>query len=66
VWIAIATYVLVSIVKKRLGLVRSLSEILQILSISLFEQVAILQALTPLCPQTQDERCHNHLVLFEF
>jgi hypothetical protein len=37
VWIAISVYVLVAIVKKELGLERSLSEILQILSLSLFD-----------------------------
>jgi len=38
VWIAISVYVLVAIVKKELGLDRSLSEILQILSLALFEK----------------------------
>ena len=37
VWIAISVYVLVAIVKKELGVERSLSEILQILSLTLFE-----------------------------
>ncbi|HKB40446.1 MAG TPA: hypothetical protein VKD72_28715, partial [Gemmataceae bacterium] len=45
VWIAISTYVLVAIVKKELRLDRSLSEILQILSLTLFEKTPILQAL---------------------
>src|SRR5215831_7969824 len=36
VWVAISTYVLVAIVKKELGLTRSLSEILQVLSLTLF------------------------------
>jgi hypothetical protein len=45
--------VLVAIVKKRLGLTRSLSEILQILSLSLFEQVDIVQLLTHNFSQTQ-------------
>jgi hypothetical protein len=44
VWIAISVYVLVAIVKKRLGLDASLYTILQVLSISLFEKMPILRA----------------------
>jgi hypothetical protein len=46
IWTAIAVYVLVSIVKKRLGLEMSLYTILQILSISLFEKESILSVLS--------------------
>jgi transposase len=45
IWIAISTYVLVAIMKKRLCMDLSLYTILQILSISLFEKMPILQAL---------------------
>ena len=45
IWIAVSIYVLVAIVKKRLVLDASLHEILQVLSVTLFEQVPILQAL---------------------
>ena len=41
VWVAIAVYVLVAILKKQLGLDRSLHEILQILSITIFEKSPI-------------------------
>jgi IS4 transposase len=44
-WIAIAVYVLVAIVKTRLHLEASLYTILQILSVSLFEKIPLLQAL---------------------
>jgi transposase len=44
IWIAVCVYVLVAIVKKRLGLEHSLYTILQILSVSLFEKTPILQA----------------------
>jgi len=44
IWIAVSMYVLVAIVKKRLALEASLHEILQVLSLTLFEQVPILQA----------------------
>jgi hypothetical protein len=43
IWIAIAVYVLVAIVKKRLNLSQSLYGILQILSVALFEKTPILQ-----------------------
>ena len=46
IWTAVAVYVLVAIVKKRLGLEKSLYTILQILSISLFEKEPIFQALS--------------------
>jgi hypothetical protein len=46
IWTAIAVYVLVAIVKKRLRLEKSLYTILQILSLSLFEKEAILSALS--------------------
>jgi IS4 transposase len=46
IWIAISVYVLVAIIKKELKLERSLHEILQILSILLFEKTSLKQALT--------------------
>ena len=42
IWIAVTIYVLVAILKKRLGLSHSFSQILQILSLTLFEKVPIL------------------------
>jgi hypothetical protein len=47
IWIAVSIYVLVAIVRKRLGLEASLYQILQILSVMLFEKTPILQALQP-------------------
>src|SRR5437667_6099673 len=43
IWIAVSVYVLVAIVRKRLGLDKSLYQILQILSLTLFEKEPILQ-----------------------
>src|SRR6202047_4915840 len=43
-WIAVAVYVLVAIIRKRLGLESSLYQILQILSVTLFEKTPILRA----------------------
>jgi hypothetical protein len=52
IWIAVCTYVLVAIVKKRLKVEASMHEILQILSLSLFEKIPLdeLLALNPLEP----------------
>ena len=46
VWIAVAVYVLVAIVRKRLDLELSLHEMLQILSVTPFEKVPLFQLLT--------------------
>ena len=46
IWIAVCTYVLIAIVKKRLHLPHSLYEILQILSLTTFETTPINQLLT--------------------
>lgn len=65
VWIAISVYVLVAIVRKRLNLKRSLHSILQILSVSLFEKMPILQALSaPECDEINHESS-NQLILFD-
>lgn len=66
IWIAVSVYVLVAIVKKRLRLEASLYELLQILSLTLFERDPIDQVLTlgPLEQQTLQH--HNQLTLFEF
>ena len=47
IWIAVCTYVLIAIVKKRLHLPHSLYEILQILSLTMFETTPINQLLAP-------------------
>ena len=65
VWIAISVYVLVAIVKKELGLERSLSEILQILSLTLFEKTPIFQALSEQKPQDPEPPFSNQLSLFD-
>jgi hypothetical protein len=65
IWIAISVYVLVAIIKKKLKVERSLYEMLQILSISLFEQMPIEQALTNIKMQNQNEVFRNQLLLFD-
>ena len=47
IWIAVSVYVLVAIVRKRLGLDLSLYQILQVLSVTIFEKTPLLQALQP-------------------
>ena len=66
VWIALSVYVLVAIVKKELKIERSLSEILQILSIGLFEKTPILQAFLNDSSKTENVVSHNQLSLFDF
>ena len=51
VWIAVCVYVLVAIVKKELAIHRTMGEILQILSIHLFEKTPLLQAFSLECTQ---------------
>jgi hypothetical protein len=46
VWIAISVYVLVAIVKKEHKLERSMTEILQILSLNLFEKTPLFSTLS--------------------
>ncbi len=54
VWIAISVYVLVAVVKKELRIDRSLYEILQVLSLTLFEKTPIFTALRePLAPNCE-------------
>ncbi len=64
IWIAVSIYVLIAIIKKKLRLEHSLAEILQILSISLFEKVQLRQALTAYYSQNDISKNHNQLPLF--
>ena len=65
IWIAIAVYVLVAIVKKRLNLSQSLYSILQILSVSLFEKTPILQLFSPDQGVEDDTHAPKQLILFD-
>jgi len=64
VWIAITVYVLVAILKKQLGLDRSLHEILQILSITIFEETPISLALSQFHDQNLEPDPFKQLDLF--
>ena len=66
IWIAVSVYVLVAIVRKRLGLEVSLYQILQILSVTLFEKTPILQALQTSGSNNDLLDPGNQLILFDF
>ena len=64
IWIAVSVYVLVAIVKKRLDLDASLYTLLQILSLTLFERMPILQPLSQAPTTSDDHALDNQLELF--
>ena len=64
-WIAVSVYVLVAIVKKRLKLTASLYEILQILSLTMFERIPLDQLLAQVVADDIDHSSANQLILFE-
>ena len=64
IWIAVSVYVLVAIVKKRLNLDAPLYTLLQILSLTLFEKMPILHALSQDHPRTETVDDANQLTLF--
>ena len=66
IWIAVSVYVLVAIVRKRLGLEATLYQILQILSVTLFEKTPILQALRVSDSDNDLLDVSNQLILFDF
>ena len=64
IWIAVSVYVLVAIVRKRLALEASLHQILQILSLTLFEKTPILRALQSIDSPSDLPDYSNQLNLF--
>jgi hypothetical protein len=66
IWIAVSTYVLVAILRKRLRLEASFYQILQILSLTLFEKMPILRALEDTDSQNELGADANQMILFEF
>ena len=66
IWAAIATYVLIAIVKKELEIEASLYTFLQILSVSVFEKIPISCALGEKLDRTEDSFDENQLILFDF
>jgi hypothetical protein len=66
IWIAVAVYVLVAIIKKELNLKASLHTLLQILSLTLFEKVSLQQSLTEIDQSQFPPHAPNQLSLFSF
>jgi DDE family transposase/uncharacterized protein DUF4372 len=64
IWIAVSAYVLVAIVKKRLHLSASLYEILQILSLTMFEKIPLDQLLAQMMTDEIQRVSDNQLILF--
>ncbi len=64
IWIAVSAYVLVAIVKKRLHLSASLYEILQILSLTMFEKIPLDQLLAQIISDQIQPISDNQLILF--
>jgi hypothetical protein len=65
IWIAVSIYVLVAIVKKELGLTASLYQILQVVSVTIFERAPILQALQLQHTGEKSAQLFNQLSLFD-
>lgn len=66
IWIAVATYVLIAIVKKELHLDASLYQLLQILSVSVFEKIELRRAFAKEEIRTHADAFSNSLPLFDF
>lgn len=65
VWIAVCVYVLVAIVRQQLGLKLSLSQLLQILSVNVFEQVPLAELVAKTQTQTDQGDPRNQLMLWQ-
>jgi hypothetical protein len=65
IWIAVSIYVLVAIARKRLGLEKSLYQILQIFSITSLEKVHILEVFEAFDSQSELLDNSNQLILFD-
>lgn len=66
IWIAVATYALIAIVKKELHLDASLYQLLQILSVSVFEKIELRRAFAKEEIRIRDDSLSNPLPLFDF
>ena len=66
IWIAVSVYVLVAIVRKRLGLEASLYTLLQVLSVTIFEKIPMQTALSSGITRTDTVVSANQLNLFAF
>jgi len=65
IWIAISVYLLVAILKKELGIKRTLYEILQVLSLTQFEKTPLIQVFENKTYKTENTPTHKQLTLFD-
>lgn len=65
IWIAVCTYLLIAILKKRLQIELPLYTILQVLSLSLFEKIPMNQAFQDWDYRNAESVSHNQLLIFE-
>jgi transposase len=65
IWIAVAVYCLLAIIKKELGGNRDLHEIQEILSVSIFQKMPIKQVFSRIQPKNERDYTHNQLNLFD-
>jgi len=66
IWIAVSVYVLVAIVRKRLGLEASLYTLLQVLSVTVFEKMPIQSTLSATPTRSEEATDSNQLSLFAY
>jgi Domain of unknown function (DUF4372)/Transposase DDE domain len=66
IWCAVATYVLIAILKKELRLEASLYQLLQVLSVSIFEKIELRRAFAKEAPLIHGPAFSNQLPLFDF
>jgi len=66
IWCAVATYVLIAIVKKELQIDASLYSLLQTLSVSVFEKTQLSQAFAGSRPLPEQTCFYNQLNLYDF
>jgi hypothetical protein len=64
IWIAICTYVLVAMLKEKLKILQTMNEILQILSVSVFDKTPVNQLLSKQSLQNSNPDSSNQLILF--
>ena len=64
IWIAVSVYVLIAIIKKRLGIKENLYTVLQVLSVTVFEKIPLVQAVTGSGYSNKKSSTSNQLKLF--
>ena len=65
IWIAVTVYVLVAVLRKRLGIAADLYTILQVLSLTLFEKMSIFKLFSDTGYNLSNLENPNQLILFE-